>query len=188
VTLIDLKSPLSGPTIAVHSELESAAAGDGRLFVVLASRGAIAVIDVPKSALIKSMQIKGVPSGLADDKDADLLMSVCGNGVTKFLHSDGKAVASPKTGAGSDGLIFAAQRKLAFAPAVGTACSPSSRSWAAPRNCARRSQPRKAPVWSPGPKTGYVYLPAGKLGPPVPPNPLPTVVPGSFEILAVGRK
>jgi hypothetical protein len=60
VTLIDLKSPLSGPTIAVHSELESAAAGDGRLFVVLASRGAIAVIDVPKSALIKSMQIKGV--------------------------------------------------------------------------------------------------------------------------------
>ena len=38
------------------------------------------------------------------------------------------------------------------------------------------------------PNTGNVYLPSGKLGPPVPPDPWPTVVPGSFEILVVGRK
>jgi hypothetical protein len=32
-------------------------------------------------------------------------------------------------------------------------------------------------------ETGLVYLPSGKLGPPKPPIPYPTVLPGTFEFL-----
>ena len=33
--------------------------------------------------------------------------------------------------------------------------------------------------------SGRVYLPAAKFGPPVPPIPYPSVLPGTFEILVV---
>jgi hypothetical protein len=33
--------------------------------------------------------------------------------------------------------------------------------------------------------SGRVYLPTAKFGPPVPPSPYPSVVPGTFEILVV---
>jgi hypothetical protein len=37
------------------------------------------------------------------------------------------------------------------------------------------------------PKTGKVYLPTAKFGPPATAGGWPTVLPGSFEILVVGR-
>ena len=37
-------------------------------------------------------------------------------------------------------------------------------------------------------KTGKLYLPSAKLGPPVPPSPWPTVIPGTFEFLVVAQK
>jgi hypothetical protein len=37
-------------------------------------------------------------------------------------------------------------------------------------------------------KTGRLYLPSAKLGPPVPPNPRPSLVPGTFAFLVVGER
>jgi DNA-binding beta-propeller fold protein YncE len=193
VTLIDPKSAAVVATVAVDGELEfAAAAGDGRLFVNVADKAEIAVIDVPAHKLVKSLKMKGCsdPSGLAYDAASDLLMSVCGNGVTKFLHAaDGKSIATVKTGMGSDGLMLDSERKLVYVPAGrdGTLAIISLRG-DKPTLIQSLKTRKSARLGALDPKTGKVYLPAGKLGPPVPPNPWPTVLPGSFEFLVVAKK
>jgi DNA-binding beta-propeller fold protein YncE len=193
VTLVDTKAPSVVATVTVGGELEfAAAAGDGRLFVNVADRGEIAVIDVPAHKLVKSLKMNGCsdPSGLAYDIASDLLISVCGNGVTKFLHAaDGKAVAALKTGAGSDGVILDSDRKVVFVPAGrdGT-LAVISLAGGKPTLIQSLKTQKSARLGAVDAKTGNVYLPAGKLGPPVPPNPWPTVLPGTFEFLVVARK
>jgi YVTN family beta-propeller protein len=192
VTLIDVKTSSVVATVTVEGELEFAvAAGDGRLFVNVAEKAEIAVIDVPAHKLVKSLKLKGCsePSGLAYDSASDLLMSVCGNGVTKFLHSDGKGVATLKTGMGSDGLMLDAERKVVFVPAGrdGTLAIISLEG-GKPTLIQTLKTQKSARLGALDPKTGNVYLPSGKLGPPVPPNPWPTVLPGSFEFLVVAKK
>jgi DNA-binding beta-propeller fold protein YncE len=192
VTLVDAKVPSVVATVNVGGELEfGAAAGDGRLFVNVADKGAIAVIDVAARKLLKSIKMNGCndPSGLAYDAAADLLISVCGNGVTKFLHAaDGKAVATLKTGAGSDGVMLDAERKVVFVPAGrdGTLAIISIADGKPTLVQSLKTQ-KSARLGALDTKTGNVYLPAGKLGPPVPPNPWPTVIPGTFEFLIVAK-
>lgn len=193
VTLVDVKTPSVVATVTVGGELEfAAAAGDGRLFVNVADKGSIAVIDVPAHKLIMTLKMKACsdPSGLAYDAGSDLLISVCGNGVTKFLHAaDGKEVATLKTGAGSDGVIYDAERKLVFVPAGrdGTLAVISLADGKPLLTQSLKTQ-KSARLGALDAKTGNVYLPAGKLGPPIPPNPWPTVLPGSFEFLVVAKK
>jgi DNA-binding beta-propeller fold protein YncE len=193
VTLVDAKVPSVVATVTVGGELEfAAAAGDGRLFVNVADKGEIAVLDVPAHKLLKSVKMKGCsdPSGLAYDAASDLLISVCGNGVTKFLHAaDGKTVATLKTGAGSDGVILDSERKVVFVPAGrdGT-LAVISLAGDKPALIQSLKTQKSARLGALDAKTGNVYLPSGKLGPPVPPNPWPTVLPGTFEFLVIAKK
>jgi DNA-binding beta-propeller fold protein YncE len=193
VTLIDVKAPSVVATVHVGGELEfGAAAGDGRVFVNVANKGEIAVIDVPAHKLVKSLKMQGCsdPSGLAYDAALDLLVSVCSNGVTKFLHAaDGNVVATLSTGAGSDGLILDSERKVVFVPAGrdGT-LAVISLAGDKPTLIQSLKTQKSARLGALDAKTGNVYLPVGKLGPPVPPNPWPTVVPGTFEFLVVAGK
>jgi YVTN family beta-propeller protein len=193
VTLIDVNASKVIATVPVEGELEfAAAAGDGRLFVNVADKAEIAVLDVPARRRTKTFKMKGCsdPSGLAYDGPSDLLMSVCGNGVTKFLKGvNGKAVATLKTGLGSDGLMLDSQRRVLFVPAGrdGTLAIVSLES-ATPTLIQILTTRKSARLGVLDPKTGNLYLPSGKLGPPVPPNPWPTVVPGSFEFLVVAKQ
>ncbi len=192
VTLVDVKAAAVVATVQVGGELEfAAAAGDGRLFVNVADKAEIAVIDVPAHKLVKSLKMKGCsdPSGLAYDSATDLLMSVCGNGVTKFLHADGKHVATVKTGMGSDGVILDAERKVLFVPAgrAGT-LSIISLAGGKPTLVQTLKTAKGARLGAVDAKTGNVYLPSAKLGPPVAPNPWPTVLPGTFEFIVVAKK
>jgi DNA-binding beta-propeller fold protein YncE len=130
------------------------------------------------------------PSGLAYDVASDLLISVCGNAVTTFLHAaDGKPVATLKTGAGSDGVILDSERKVVFIPAGrdGT-LAVISLAGDKPALIQSLKTQKSARLGALDAKTGNVYLPSGKLGPPVPPNPWPTVLPGTFEFLVVAKK
>ena len=193
VTLIDPKTPSVVATVKVGGELEfGAAAGDGRLFVNVANKSEIAVIDVPAHKLVNSLKMKGCsdPSGLGYDSDSDLLVSVCGNGVTKFLHAaHGDEVATIKTGTGSDGVILDIDRKIAFIPAgkEGT-MAVISLAGEKPTLIQMLKTQKSARLGALDAKTGIVYLPVGKLGPPVPPDPWPTVVAGSFQFLVIGKK
>ncbi|MGH3261736.1 MAG: YncE family protein, partial [Trebonia sp.] len=120
VSLVDASKASLVRTIRVGGELEFAApSGDGRLFLNVASKHEVAVLDLNAGKVLHRYVMKGCvdPSGLAYDAADGLVASVCGNGVTKILRgSSGKEVASLRTGPGSDGLIWDAARKLLFVP------------------------------------------------------------------------
>lgn len=194
VSLVDASKAVVVKTIRVGGELEGAAeAGDGKIFVNVANKHEIAVLDLAAGKVLRRMVMKGCedPSGIAYDAADGLLASVCGNGVTKILHAaDGTEVASLKTGLGSDGLIFDASRKLLFVPAAkaGTLTVVALSADKAPKVVQTLTTGPGARLGALDAKTGHLYLPSAKLGPPVPPDPWPSVVPGTFAILVVGER
>jgi DNA-binding beta-propeller fold protein YncE len=194
VSLVDVSKLMVVKTIPVGGELEAgAASGAGQLFVNVANKHEVAVLDLAAGKVLRRMVMKGCedPSGIAYDAADGLLASVCGNGVTKILHAaDGTEVASLKTGPGSDGLIFDASRKLLFVPAgkAGTLTVVALSADMAPKVLQTVKTAPSARLGALDEKTGRLYLPSAKLGPPVPPDPWPSVVPGTFTFLVVGEK
>jgi YVTN family beta-propeller protein len=189
-SLVDVRAHKVVGTVKVGGELEfAAAAGDGRVFVNVANKHEIAVIDVPAKKPIARYPLAGCtdPSGLAYDAADEWLVSVCGNGVTKFLRaSDGGEVATLKTGAGSDAVILDAARHLVFVPAGrdGT-LTVIGLSGGKPTSLQTLPTHKGARLGALDPTTGRVYLPSAQLGPPVPPDPWPSVKPGTVEFLVV---
>ena len=194
VSLVDASKPAVVKTIPVGGELEAgAASGDGLLFVNVADKHEIAVLDLAAGKVLRRTVMTGCedPSGLAYDAADGLLASVCSNGVTKILRTaDGKEVASLKTGLGSDGLIFDPSRKLLFVPAgkSGTLTVIALSADKVPQVLQTVKTASGARLGALDAKTGRLYLPSAKLGPPVPPDPWPTVVPGTFVFLVVGER
>ena len=193
VSLVDAAKATVARTIPVGGELEFAAAsGDGHLFVNVANKHEIAVLDLAAGKVVRRMVLKDCedPSGLAYDAADGLVASVCKNGVTKILHAaDGAEVASLKTGLGSDGLIFDASRKLLFVPAGkdGTLTVVALSADKPPKVLQTLKTAPSVRLGALDTKTGRLYFPSAKLGPPVPPEPWPSVVPGTFTILVVGE-
>jgi hypothetical protein len=97
-------------------------------------------------------------------------------------------VATLKTGFGSDGLIYDPSRKLLFVPApkeatlVVVALTDGK-----PKIVQRVTSGSGARLGALDPNSGLIYLPSAKLGPPVPPDPYPTVIPGTFKFIVVGE-
>ena len=193
VSLVDAAQMKVVRTIVVGGELEAGApSGDGKLFVNVASKHTVAVLDLKAGKVLQRFVLKGCedPSGLVYDSADSLIASVCGNGVTKILKAaDGAEVASLKTGKGSDGLIFSAERKLLFVPAGDdgtlTVIQLGDKKPEVLQTVKTEAGARLGALDA---KTGRLYLPAAKLGPPVPPNPWPSAVPGSFGFLLVGER
>jgi len=98
VSLVDINKRALVKTIPVGGELEfAAAAGDGRLFVNVANKHEVAVLDLAAGKVLHRWVMAGCedPSGLVYDAADQLVASVCGNGVTKLLHAaDGTEAAS----------------------------------------------------------------------------------------------
>jgi YVTN family beta-propeller protein len=193
VSLLDAPKAKVVRTIKVGGELEAgAASGDGKLFVNVASEHEIAVLDLAAGKVLRRMKMSGCedPSGLAYDAADGLVASVCGNGVTKILRArDGTEVASLKTGSGSDGLILDAARKLLFVPAAkeGTLSVIALSADKAPVMLQTVKTAPSARLGALDTKTGRLYLPTAKLGPPIPPDPWPSVLPKTFAFLVVGE-
>jgi DNA-binding beta-propeller fold protein YncE len=194
VSLVDANKLVVTKTISVGGELEAGApSGDGQLFVNVASKHAIAVLDLVAGKVKRLLVMKGCtdPSGLAYDAADGLVASVCSNGVTKILRAtDGAEVATLSTGKGSDGLIFDPNRKLLFVPAgeAGTLAVIGMSGDKPPTLLQTVKTAASARLGALDSKTGRLYLPVAKLGPPVPPEPWPRVRPGTFAFLVIGEK
>ncbi len=194
VSVVDAAAAAVVRTIKVGGELEFAAPdGTGRLFVNVADKAEIAVLDLRAGTVLKRYKLAGCEdaSGLAYDADDKLVASVCGNGVTKVLNADtGADVATLKTGKGSDALIFDAARKLLFVPAGedGTLTVVALGGGRAPTVLQTLTTERSARLGQLDPKTGRLYLPFAKEGPPVPPSKFPSPVKGGFGLLVVGTR
>lgn len=194
ISMVDAAALKLVRTIKVGGILEAAdVAEGGTLYVNIADRHEIAVVDIAAGKVMRRFALDGCeePSGLAYDAKDRYVASVCDNGVTKILRAaNGSEVATIKTGLGSDGLIYDTRRRLFFVPA-GKSASLS----VIALDAAGKPELRQVVETAPGArlgaldeKTGRIYLPSAKRGPPVPPDPWPSIVPGSFAFVVVGER
>jgi DNA-binding beta-propeller fold protein YncE len=191
--LVDIKRQSVVGTLRIGGKLEYAAVdGAGRLYVN-AEKGQtaeIVAVDVLARKVARHIPLRGCdePTGLAYDRELDLLMSVCENGVAKFIQAgNGEEVASLPVGKGADAVLFDSRRRRAFVPSAdaGTLSVIAVRSATEISVIQTLTTQRGTRLGAVDPASGRVYLPAAKFGPPVPPSPYPSVIPGTFMILVV---
>ena len=114
--------PLTGKvtaTIAIGGELEEAVEDPSvnRVYVNVEDKGAIAVVDTIKHALVATWPIAGCegPTGLAFDAKNHLLLSACDDRMAVTDSASGKAITSFPIAGGVDGSGFDPATGLAFA-------------------------------------------------------------------------
>lgn len=192
VDIVDPKNGAVTASIAVGGTLEYAAAdGKGKAFVNVEDKGEIVAIDMKTRTVIGHYKMAGCeePTGLTYLAPNNLLLAACANGVAAFVSADtGAVVQSLKIGAGSDAAFYDGVRKLAFIPSgsAGTLTVIAVNGQIA-RIVDTVMTAKGARLGMVDPKTGKVYLPAARFAPPASAGAWPTIVPGSFEILVVGR-
>jgi hypothetical protein len=192
VDLINPKTGASAGSITVGGTLEFAAAdGKGKAFVNVEDKGEIVAIDMKTRTVLGHYKMAGCeePTGLTYLAPNNLLLAACGNGVAAFVSPDtGALVQSLKIGAGSDAAFYDDVRKLAYVPsgATGTLTVISVEGQTA-KIIDTIKTAKGTRLGMVDTKTGKVYLPAAKFAPPATAGGWPTVVPGSFELLVVGK-
>lgn len=198
LALVDVKKRMLIGKIHVGGSLEAAAArGDGTVYVNVEDKGTIAVVDVPGRHVIREIALTGceAPSGIAYDSSDDLVISVCDNGLAKFVTPrTGREVASLVVARGADDVMYDDRRKIVFI--AGGDDGRLSIIHIAGRNDIRviqtlRTQPGTR-LGAIDPASGTLYLPTAKPDLAAPPlrlpglPPIPPAAPGSFQFLVVG--
>jgi hypothetical protein len=190
ITLIDPKTHTAVGTIDVGGELEAAAVdGTGKAFVNVEDKKEIAVVDLAARKVVARYALTGcsAPTGIAYDAADHMLMSAC-DGATAFVDArTGKVLQTLATGRGADGIAFDPRQKLAFVPSGrdGTlaviAVSPGKSSIV-------QTVPTQVSARTIGmdPRTGRLYLPSAEYAPATPGG-RPTLTPGSFRLIVVGK-
>ncbi len=196
VTVIDpIKGEVVGTVTLTTGKLEQIGFdGRGRAFVNNEEKSEMYVFDTHTLHAIATWPLAPGEggTGLAVDSLHHRVFTTCGNGKLVVLDTDtGKIVATPAIGEDADGVIFVPASGLIFTSnsdetmSILHQDSPDSY---------RLVQTLKTGVGAKqiamDESTGRIFLPAGAFGPkpsPTPqvPEPLPTVVPGSFEIIVV---
>ncbi|MDE2498515.1 MAG: YncE family protein, partial [Xanthomonadaceae bacterium] len=171
--------------------------GQGHVFDNIESKNELVEIDprAMKVTAIWPLKDCDSPSGLAIDVAHHRLFSVCQNRVMAVTDSsNGKAIASVPIGEGPDAARYDAKRGLVF----------SSNGRSGTLTVAREETPDRYQVLADVPTqksartmalddaSGKVFLSAAEFGArpaptPAQPHPRPTVKPGSFVVLVVGR-
>lgn len=193
LVLADLERQSVVGTVKIGGKPEYAAVdGAGRIYINVEHDevAQIAVVDVRARKVVAHIPLRGCdgPTGLAYDREADLLMSVCENGIVKFIRAgNAEEVASLPVGKGADAIMFDPRRRRAFVAGAeaGTLSIIAVRSATEISVIQTLATQRGTRLGAVDSATGKVYLPAAKFAPPVPPNPYPSVVPGTFVILVV---
>ena len=191
VTLIDPKAHTVVATIAVGGDLEAAAVdGAGHAFVNVEDKNQIAVVDIASRKVTARYALTGCdgPTGIAYDAADKMLLSAC-DGTTVFVDAaSGNVLQTLPTGAGADGVAFDARHKLAFVPSgrAGTLAVIS-----VSRGNSRITEVVQTQLGARtialDERTGRLYLPTSKFGPPATPGGRPPRLPGTFELLGVGK-
>jgi DNA-binding beta-propeller fold protein YncE len=191
--LIDVKRPRVVGSISVGGHPEFAAAdGTGKIYINVnhGRTSEIQVLDIASREVLKHIALRGCEgaTGLAYDQADHLVMTVCDNGFLKVFdeHTD-RLVASIGVGRGADAVMFDSKRRRVFVASGddGTLSVIAVRDQgdvALVQTLATQIGTRLGAVDI---DSGRVYLPSAKFGPPKPPLPYPTVLPGTFEFIVV---
>ncbi|WP_421930864.1 hypothetical protein [Phenylobacterium sp.] len=190
ITLIDPRAHKVVATIPVGGRLEAAAVdGQGRAFVNVEDRNEIAVVDIAARQVTARYPLAGCdgPTGIAYAPADRLLISSC-EGLAEVVDADsGKVVRQVRIGDGADGVAFDTRRKLAF---VSAGKSGTLSVISVVRGDARLVDTvptqKGARTLTLDPASGRVFLPTAQYVAGVGGG-RPTVAPGTFELLIVGR-
>jgi YVTN family beta-propeller protein len=193
ITVIDAASRKVVATIDVPGKPEFAAAdGKGNVYNNIEDKSEVLKIDA-RAHTVTAAWPAGCesPSGLAIDIAGNRLFPVCdGNKMSVIDAASGKILATPAIGDGPDAAGYSAGQKLAFASSGDGILSVVD----AATYKTIESLPTKkgARTMAYEPATDRVYLVTADFGPrPAAtaenPRPRPPMIPGSFEIIVVGR-
>lgn len=198
VTVIDpATATVTGTVVLSDGKLEQICFdGRGRAFVNNEDKSAVHVFDTHTLKAIATWPAAPGEGGTGLDIDPvhHRLFSTCGNHMLVVLDSDtGKVVATPAIGEDADGVVFDAVTGQIFTSNADQTMT-----------VLHEDTPDKyslvqmvttgvgAKQITLDASTGRIFLPTGQFGPPPAPSakvphPLAPVVPGSFEILVIGR-
>jgi DNA-binding beta-propeller fold protein YncE len=168
----------------------------GHVFVNLEDSAEVAVIDAKQLTIEKKWSLAPIedPTGMAIDLKHNRLFIVGGNKLMAVLDAGtGKVVATPAIGAGADAAVYDAELGLAFS-SNGEGTLTVIRQEAPDKYAVTAQVPtrKSARTMALDEKTHRIYLPAADFNPapaPTPevPKPRPSMVPGSFQLVVVGR-
>ena len=195
VTVIDAATNKAIDTIALPGKPEFAVVdGQGNLFNNIEDKNEVVRLD----ALSKSITAEwpsgcDSPSGLAFDVPGHRLFPVCDGEKMAVLNSEnGMLLASPAIGDGPDAAGWSAKHKLAFASSGDGILAVVDAGAKDYPTIEKLTTQRGARTMSYDPETDRIYVVTAEFGPrPEPtaqnPRPRPAVVPGSFEVIVIGR-
>jgi DNA-binding beta-propeller fold protein YncE len=198
VTVIDAKGGTVAGTVALEGKPELAVHDDkGTVFVNLEDKSEVVALD-PVAIKLKarwSLAPCQEPTGLAIDRAHRRLFAACGNKMMAVMDADsGKVVTTLPIGQGPDGAAFDAERQLAFSPNGRDGTVTVIREVAPDKFEVVQTveTAKSARTIDLDPRSHKLYLVAAQFGPPPSPTaeqprPRPPMVPGTFEVLVVGR-
>ena len=197
-TVIDAKTGTVAGTVALPGQPELGVAdGKGTVFVNLEDKSQIVAFDAA------TLKVEGHwplapcegPTGLAIDRAHRRLFAACDNKMMAIMNADtGKVVTTVPVGQGPDGAAFDEERQLALSPngrdgtiTVIHEVSPDKYEVAQTVETARSAR-----TITLDPVSHELYLVAAQFGAAPSPTPeqpraRPPQVPGTFEVLVVGR-
>ena len=194
ITVIDAATQKVVATIPVPGKPEFAAAdGKGTVFNNIEDKNEVIRIDAKTKKVTAEWPACESPSGLAFDVAGSRLFSVCdGKKMSVIDSKSGKLIASPAIGDGPDAAGWNAKDKLAFASSGDGILSVVDAGSADYKTIESLPTQRGARTMAYDAATDRVYLVTAEFGPrPAAtadnPRPRPTMVPGSFTVIVVGR-
>ena len=192
VSVIDLATAKVVKTIPVKPALEFAAVGsDGMVYINNEGANEIDTVDTGRGIAGKPIALPGCegPTGLGYDKAHNRLISSCGNGKAAIVDLGTQTLTDLiPIGSGADAVIMDEARGLAFIPCGQTGVlDVLSLSGAKVTHAATVATEVGARTGALDPRTGTLYLPTAKFGPPATAGGRPPMVPGSFHVLVVRR-
>lgn len=197
INAIDPKSETVKATIPLDGKPEFAVADKGHVYVNLEDKSTIVRIDSRKLAVDARWPLAPgeEPTGLAIDEKHHRLFAACANKMMVVVNTaDGHVVGKVTTGDGADGAEFDSSSQLAFSPNGGDGTLTVIHEDAPDKFSVVQTLPtqRGARTMTLDPKTHNVFLITAEFGPPPPPtaerpHPRPSIVPGSFTLLIVGK-
>ncbi len=196
-TAIDPQAETVAGTIPLGGRPEFAVSDEkGRVFINIEDKSEIVAVDARKLSVTArwSLAPGEEPSGLAIDRAHRRLFSVCSNKLMVVVNADdGKIVTTLPIGSGVDAAGFDPETNLAFSSngdgTLTVVHEDAPGKFSIVGNAATQ---RGARTMALDAKTHQVYVVSAEFGPPPPatperPRPRPSIVPGTFTLLVLGK-